>query len=81
MKPAEKEAEPASCLRPPTFMIGRDSRGNWVAQEQSGASGGLFASRAAALKFAQFEGGNDPRAVVWVSDMLELDTGCADSAS
>ena len=74
MKQAEKATEPPSCLQPPIFMIGRDSRGNWVAQEQGGARGGLFVDRAGALKFAKFENGNHPHAVVWVSGVLELDT-------
>jgi hypothetical protein len=75
MKQTETASEPPSCLRPPIFMIGRDSRGNWVAQEQSGARGGLFVDRAGALKFAKSENGNHAHAVVWVSGVLELDTG------
>jgi hypothetical protein len=66
-----------SCLLPPIFMIGCDSRGNWVAQERDGACGGLFASRAAALKFAKFESGNDPHAIIWVSGVLELNIAAA----
>lgn len=77
MDKAEKTTEPPSCLQPPIFMIGRDCRGNWVAQEQSGACGGLFANRAAALKFAKFESGHHPHAVVWVSGILELNTSAA----
>jgi len=75
MEQAEKATEPPSCLQPPIFMIGRDSRGNWVAQEKSGARGGLFVDRAQALRFAKSESGNHPHAVVWVSGVLELDTG------
>jgi hypothetical protein len=74
MRKAETAAEPPSCLQPPIFMIGRDGRGNWVAQEQSGTRGGLFVDRAAALKFAKFESGTDPHAIVWVSGILELNT-------
>jgi hypothetical protein len=77
MDNAGKAAEPPSCLRPPIFMIGRDSRGNWVAQEQGGARGGLFVDRAGALKFAKSENGNHPHAVVWVSGILELDASHA----
>jgi hypothetical protein len=77
MKQGATASEPPSCLQPPIFMIGRNSRGNWVAQEQSGARGGLFVDRAGALKFAKFESGNRPHAVVWVSGNLELDTACA----
>jgi hypothetical protein len=75
MKQANKTDEPPSCLQPPIFLIGRNSRGNWVVQEQGGACGGLFVDREAALKFAKSENGNHSHAVVWVSDGLELDTG------
>ena len=77
MEKAEQESEPPSCLLPPIFMIGRDGRGNWVAQEKSGARGGLFISRAEALKFAKFESGDNPHAVVMVNGTLELDTSSA----
>lgn len=74
MNNAEKAAELPSCLRAPILRIGRDSRGNWVAQEQSGSRGGLFVDRAGALKFAKSESGNELQAIVWVSGVLELDT-------
>jgi hypothetical protein len=80
MTPGQK-AEPPSCLQPPIFLIGRDSRGNWVAQEQSGARGGLFVDRAGALKFARSENGNRPHAVVWVSGPLELNMAPARTIS
>jgi hypothetical protein len=76
MKQAEQTTEPPSCLLPPIFMIGRDSGGHWVAQEKDGLRGGLFVNRAEALKYAKFESGNDPHAVVMVSGSLELDTSC-----
>lgn len=75
MKEVETANEPPSCLRPPIFMIGQDSKGNWVAQEQSGTRGGLFVDRVEALKFAKSENGNQPHAIVWVSGVLGLDTG------
>ncbi len=74
MEKAEQASEPPSCLLPPTFMIGCNSRGNWVAQEKSGTRGGLFINCAEALKYAKFESGNYPHAVVMVSGTLELDT-------
>lgn len=77
MEKAEPAAEPPSCLQPPIFMIGRDSKGHWVAQEKSGARGGLFINRAQALKFAKFESGDRPHAVVMISGILELDTSPA----
>jgi hypothetical protein len=55
------------------FRIGRNSRGNWVVQDQSGLCGGLFVDRAEAVKFAMFENGNRPQAVIMVPGILELD--------
>ena len=57
------------------FMIGRNSRGNWVVREQSGLRGGLFIDRTEALRFALFENGRRPQAVVMVPGILELDLG------
>jgi hypothetical protein len=53
-------------------MIGQDSRGNWVVQDQGGIRGGLFVDRAEALKFARSENGNRPPAVVTVCGTFEL---------
>jgi hypothetical protein len=55
------------------FHIGRNSRGNWVVKDQKGLCGGLFVDRAEALKFAMFENGNRPQAVIMVPGTLELD--------
>ena len=62
-----------SCSRPSLFLVGRNSRGNWVVQDQSGLYGGLFVDRAEALKFARFENGNRTQAVIMVPGILELD--------
>ena len=62
-----------STVPPRLFRIGRDSHGRWVAQDQHGSCGGLFVDRAEALKFAMFENGNCPQAVIMVSGVLELD--------
>lgn len=53
-------------------MIGKHSRGSWVAQERSGLYGGLFINRAAAVKFALFENGNHPEAIIDAPSILEL---------
>ena len=58
---------------PRLFRIGRDSHGNWVVQDQQGLCGGLFVDRTEALKFAMFENGNRPQAVIMVPGVLELD--------
>jgi hypothetical protein len=55
------------------FLVGKDGHGHWVAQDQSGLHGGLFVGRAEALKFAIFENGNRPQAVIMVPGILELD--------
>jgi hypothetical protein len=65
-------------LEPPSsrsqlFFIGRDSRGNWVVQDQQHLCGGLFIDRAEALRFAMFENGHRPQAVVMVPGVFELD--------
>ena len=70
-----KHAEPplaASCSTDSIFLIGKNSHGNWVVQDQQGIRGGLFVDRTEALKFAMFENGNRPQAVVMVPETLEL---------
>jgi hypothetical protein len=57
------------------FFIGQNRRGNWVAKMKHGMIGGLFINKAAALKFALFENGNHPEAVITVPGVLELDLG------
>ena len=55
------------------FLIGKNGRGNWVARDQRGLRGGLFVSRAAALKYALFENGNRPHLVVTIPGNFDLD--------
>src|SRR5262245_64134957 len=69
----DKKGEPPSTCRAKSFRIGTNSRGNWVVQDQSGLCGGLFVDRAEAVKFAMFENGNRPQAVIMVPGILELD--------
>ena len=76
-----QEAEPPSCLQFPLFMVGQDSRGNWVVQDQSGSRGGLFVDRDEALRFVRSENGNRPQAFVMVNEVLELDMSRASGAS
>ena len=71
-----KQTEPPStvpCTRSLNFLIGKDSRGNWVVQDERGLCGGLFIDRSEALKFAMFENGNHPQAVIMVPGIFELD--------
>jgi hypothetical protein len=68
-----RRAEMAPCSRSSLFLMGQDSRGNWVVQDQRGMCGGLFVNRVTALRFAMFENGNQPQAVVMVPGVFELD--------
>jgi hypothetical protein len=71
----KEEPSPPEPDQSAIFYLGRDSRGSWVAQDADHLRGGLFVSRAAALKFALFENGNQPDAVVTVPGIIELDFG------
>lgn len=64
--------DPPSCGSS-LVVIGRNSRGNWVAQENNGLFGGLFVSRAQAFKYALFENGHHPETIVLTSNIVELD--------
>lgn len=64
--------EPPSCTFN-TVIIGRNSRGNWVAQEQNGLFGGLFVNRAQAMKYALFENGHRSETIVLTTNIIELD--------
>ena len=70
-----KHTEPPSPdlrAKSPLFLIGKDSQGHWVVQDELGLCGGLFVGRTEALKFAMFENGHRPQAVVMVPGVFEL---------
>jgi hypothetical protein len=77
----EGEPPAASSSNSPLFLIGKNSRGQWVVRDQRGLCGGLFVGRAEALKFAMFENGNRPNAVIMVPGVLELDISGRPGAS
>ena len=69
-----KLVEPPSCRSASTIVfIGKNRRGNWIAQEQNGLYGGLFVSRAQALKYALFENGQHPETIIELAREIELD--------
>jgi hypothetical protein len=70
---SRSEPPSPSGLSPAPFLIGKNSRGNGVVQDTNGLRGGLFVDRTQVLKFALFENGNRPQAVIMVPDGLELD--------
>ena len=65
----------------PHFLVGRDSRGQWVVRDQRASRGGLFKSRAEALQFAFRERGEAAGAVVLAPHVIELIDDPAASAS
>ena len=78
----DDKVEPPSTARAKSlFRVGRNSRGNWVVQDQSGLCGGMFVNRTEAVKFAMFENGNRPKAVIMVPGILELDMSSKPRAS
>jgi hypothetical protein len=68
-----KDEPPSTGRAKSLFRVGKNSRGNWVVQDQSGLCGGMFVNRTEAVKFAMFENGNRPQAVIMVPGILELD--------
>lgn len=69
-----KVVEPPSCSAASTIVfIGRNHRGQWVAQQQNGLYGGLFINRAQAVKYALFENGQHPEMIIELSREFELD--------
>jgi hypothetical protein len=64
--------EPPSCGSALVF-IGKNSHGQWVAQEQHGLFGGLFVNRADAVRYALFENGHHPETVIEIPTVIELD--------
>jgi hypothetical protein len=71
-----KLVEPPSCSSLSSIVfIGKNHRGQWIAQEQNGLYGGLFVSRAQAIKYALFENGQHPETIVELPREIELDMG------
>ncbi len=69
MKHADRSTPAAAKI----LSIGKDSHGAWVVQDPQHRCGGLFVSRAEALRFAMLENGRHPDAVIMVPGVLELD--------
>jgi hypothetical protein len=74
-----------SFVEPPSsngtlVLVGKNSRGQWVAREQNGLFGGLFVSRSAAVRYALFENGHRLEAIHPSPGPLELEIGGAPSA-
>lgn len=55
------------------FLVGRDSHGHWVVQDERGLCGGLFVDRNKAIRYAMDETGHQPQAIRLVPGVFELD--------
>ena len=71
--PSPEDLVPQDLAPTDCFFVGRNSRGQWVAQDADHRRGGLFVNRAAALKFAKDEDSHGHPAIVLVPGVLELD--------
>jgi hypothetical protein len=72
-QPEQNASDPELSSR--LFYIGKDNQDHWVVQDASGQYGGLFVSRTEALRFAMFENGHRPEAIMMVPGVLELTIG------
>lgn len=52
-----------STAEPPSFVVGQDALGHWLAVETHGLGAGTFFTREAALHYARDETGRRPGAV------------------
>ncbi len=78
VEPPESE-EPPSCSASIVF-IGKNGRGQWVAQERSGLYGGLFIDRISAMRYALFENGHHAESIIAVPTVLELEIGATSNS-
>ena len=57
----------------PALLLGQNSRGAWIVRDHSSLRGGLFVSRADAMRYVRLETGHRRPAIKQVSGTLELD--------
>lgn len=57
---------------PHCFVVGRDGEGHWIARDEDGHSGGVFADKASAIRFASMESGHRSGAVRIATARLSL---------
>ncbi|MGO9675174.1 MAG: RAG2 PHD domain containing protein [Methylocella sp.] len=62
----------ASDEEPPSLIVGRDDENHWVVVETHGRCGGIFATEAAAVRFAREESRGRPGAVSSAPQPLAL---------
>ena len=57
--------------RSPPLIVGQDRHGRWVVRDRLGLCGGWFVGRAEAIRYAMFEAGGAPRAVLLTPGVVE----------
>lgn len=67
-----KQKEPPLCSAAVVFL-GRDHSGRWIVREENNVFGGLFVNKVTALRYALFENGNHPEAIVSCAAPLEFE--------
>ena len=61
-------AQPQPSVR---LIVGQDGRGRWVVRDRLGLCGGWFVDRAGAIRYAMFETGGAPNAVLLTPGVIE----------
>lgn len=78
---SQKELQSANDRGSPRLVVGQDRQGRWVVRDRRGLCGGWFVDRAEAIRYAMFESGGAPRAVLLATGVVEpelsLDEGDA----
>lgn len=57
---SSSQSAPSSATGAPSYLVGQDGEGHWVAVEAGGRAGGLFRSRKDAIRYACIETGCRP---------------------
>ena len=71
----------ASDEEPPSLIVGRDDENHWVVVEAHGRCGGIFATEAAAVRYAREESRGRPGAVLSAPQHIALNIGSAPRAA
>jgi hypothetical protein len=58
--PNLSQLSPPRAPEPPSYLVGQDDEGHWVAVEARGLAGGLFRTRGDAIRYACVETGCRP---------------------
>jgi hypothetical protein len=69
---ADQSQDPLSPKTAPTFVVGQNRQGQWLAIEEHGRAGGLFCNKEAALHFAAAETDRRPGCIRLSADPIDL---------